>query len=151
MQATIQERKGFTVLGILVTIDPMAADYNDIWRNQYEPRADEIRAHATDEACFGIYFDCGKPGMVDFVAGAPVAGVGAPPEGLVLREIGPCTEAVFECSMAAIGQTWGAIFGQWMPASGYRIDESRPCLERFAPGCHEGTVPVTIHVPVRKA
>lgn len=151
MQAKIQERNGFTVLGIQLTINPMVADYSDIWLNQYEPRVNEVRAHATDEACVGVYFDCGKPNMVDFVAGAPVSGVAQPPEGLVLREVPPCTEAVFECNMATIGQTWEAIFRQWMPASGYRVDESSPCFERFAPGCHEGRVPVTIHVPVTKA
>lgn len=66
-----------------------------------------------------------------------------------MRALPACREAVFECSLPTIGQTWGAIFGQWLPGSGHELDPSSACYERFPPGCHEGTAPVTIHVPIR--
>ncbi len=151
MEPTITERPAVALLGVQVRINPMQADYTDIWRNQYEPRHGEIASFATDEACLGVYFDCGEAEMSDFVAGRPVAPGTTPPEGLVVREMPGGSEAVFECTMTTIGPTWGRIFGEWLPTSGYAHDEARPCYERFAPGCHEGAVPVTIHVPVRKA
>jgi len=150
MTARVVERSALTVMGIELRINPMAADWSDIWRNKYEPRLPEIEPFATDEACLGLYFGTGEAGMVDFVAGRPIKGVTVVPEGLVLREVPGATEAVFECTMETIGATWHAIFRDWLPASEYVADEGLPCYERFAPGCHEGTVPVTIHVPVKK-
>lgn len=38
----------------------------------------------------------------------------------------------FEGSGAEIGAAWKAIFGQWLPASGYQVDQ-RPCFERYLP------------------
>jgi len=151
MTPRMEERGAFTVMGIQLRINPMSADYGDIWRNQYEPRLPEIEPFATDEACLGLYFGTGDEGKVDFVAGRPVEGVTNLPDGLVLWEVPGATEAVFECTMGTIGPTWHAIYQEWLPASEYVADEDAPCYERFAPGCHEGTVPVTIHVPVKKA
>ncbi|NRF72035.1 AraC family transcriptional regulator [Aquincola sp. S2] len=38
----------------------------------------------------------------------------------------------FEGTGAEIGAAWRAIFGQWLPDSGYQVD-NRPCFERYLP------------------
>ncbi len=149
MEPTISDGSARTLLGIQVRINPMQADSDDIWRTQYEPRAEEIASFAIDEACLGVYFACGEKDLCDFMACRPVAAGAVAPEGLVVRDMPGGSEAVFQCTMSTIGSTWGGIFGEWLPSSGYAGDAARPCYERFAPGCHEGTVPVTIHVPVK--
>ncbi len=151
MEPTITDRPAATVLGIQLRINPMQADYTDIWRNQYEQYHDLIASFATDEACLGVYFDCGEPEMTDFMACREVPSGTTAPAGLAVRDVPGGKEAVFECTMSTIGPTWGSIYGEWLPTSGYAADEARPCYERFAPGCHEGIVPVTIHVPIKKA
>lgn len=150
MEPEIHERQAFAVMGIEVRINPMAADYNDIWRNRYEPRAEEIGRYSTDEACLGLYFETGQEGVVDFIAGRAVEGVSDLPEGLVMREVPAGLEAVFACDMGTIGPTWGRIFQEWLPSSGYEYDPTAPAYERFPPATEPGPPPVFIHVPVRR-
>jgi predicted transcriptional regulator YdeE len=149
-EPTFVDRPAFTVMGVGVRINPMAADYDDIWMNQFEPRAAEIAPFAMDESAYGVYFPTDEEGMVEMVAGLSVAGVMEVPEGLVAREVPAAHEAVFECAMDAIGPAWGHIMGEWAMGSGYVIDPTAPAFERFPPGSGpEGNVPVCIHVAVK--
>ncbi|MCC6729831.1 MAG: GyrI-like domain-containing protein [Chthonomonadales bacterium] len=144
---TLCEQRAFQVLGIQERIDPTRADYRALW-GRFERRAKEVRALATEEAGYGVYFDCDESSRSDFVAGMAAARRETVPAGLVLREVPAGTWAVFECTMATIGATWEAILGQWLPASGMDAAEGKPAYERFPPGCHEGAAPVTIHLAV---
>jgi len=150
MEPVIRNSESFAVMGVQVRINPMQADYHGIWTNQFEPRQGEIRPHVCEDVGYGLYFPTEDQYLVDFVAGLPVAGVDTTPEGLVLREVPARLEAVFECSLHELGPTWHAIFSKWLPTSGYEHDAPHPCYERFPPGCHEGTAPVTVHVAVSK-
>jgi len=151
MTPELRDRPAFLVMGIQVRLDdPMTADYSAIWGQQFGPRAAEIAPHSSEEAAFGVYFPAEKEGADDFVAGMAVSGVVAPPAGLVLREVPAAREAVFQSNLSDLGATWQHIFTEWLPNSGYEHVQGGPPFERFPPGCHEGTAPVTIHVPVRK-
>ena len=84
---------------------------------------------------------------MEFVAGRPARdGIDVPAD-LAVREIPPATYAVFECTMATIGATWEATYGDWLPNSAYVVDAGKACVEAFVPGCHEGTTSVRISVP----
>ncbi|MBI2301870.1 MAG: GyrI-like domain-containing protein [Armatimonadetes bacterium] len=150
MQPTFRDRPALTFLGIQRRINHNTVDWGALWEQEYLPRLPEILPFATEDACHGLYYSTDDPQLLDFIAGRPVSGVGEAPEGMVLRDLPAAHEAVFECGMGEIGPTWDYVMGQWLPASEYAHDEAAPCYERFAPGCHEGTVPVTIHVPVRR-
>jgi len=151
MEPQLRDRPAFMVMGIQVRLEnPMTADYEAIWEQQFASREADIAPHTAEEAAYGVYFPTEQEGADDFVAGMAVSGVTAAPAGLVLREVPAAHEAVFECTMSNIGPTWQQIFETWMPAAGYELVRGAPPFERFPPGCHEGTAPVTIHVPVRK-
>ena len=151
LQPTCESRDAFWVLGIQERANPMQVDYPAFWA-RFGERAGEIGPLATETAGYGVYFPTGEEGVVDVFGGMAVPPGTTAPEGMVLREVPANEYAVFECKMSEIGATWGAIYGEWLPTSGYEADHCVPCFEHFRPGCHEGTVPVRIFVPVtRKA
>jgi len=149
LQPTMEHRDAFWVLGIQERADPMQVDYGAFWA-RFKARAAEVQPLATEPAGYGVYFPTDEEGLVDVFGGMAVAGNVTAPAGLVLREVPAAEYAVFECTMREIGALWGAIFGEWLPTSGYEHDPSKPCFEHFRPGCHEGTVPVRIFLSVRK-
>ncbi len=148
MKVEIVERADAKVLGIMARINPMNADYSEIWGNQFDPRQEEITPLAVDDGYYGVYYATGQEGMADFVAGMVVRDTDAVPDGLVLREIAGGTYALFSCTMSSISATWGQIYSQWMPASGYAEDTSRPSFEYYRPGEMGPDAPVAIYVPL---
>jgi len=136
------------LLGIRRRLDPRSTNWGTLWRDDYAPRLAEIEARSTGDVCLGVYMPGESDGLVEFMAGRPARdGIEVPP-GLAVRELPAATYAVFECTMADIGATWHAIYGDWLPRSDCLIDDGKACFEEFAPGCHEGRVPVRILVPV---
>jgi predicted transcriptional regulator YdeE len=148
MEAELTDRAAFSVMGIQVRINPMAADYEAIW-HQFLPREAEIAPSSSEPVYFGVFSPTDEEGQDDFIAGMAVTAVDAVPGGLVLREIGAAREAVFACTMATIGETWAGSFQDWMPANGYEYDHPRPCYERYVPDPAGGHPSVTIHIPIR--
>jgi len=148
LQPSFTPRDAFWVLGIQERANPMQVDYSAFWA-RFEQRLAEVQPLATGPDGYGVYFPTAEEDIVDVFGGMAVTPGTTPPEGLVLREVPAGHYARFECTMQDIGATWGAIFGEWAPTSGHEIDHASPCFERFAPGCHEGTEPVRIHVAVR--
>ena len=149
VQPTFCHKDAFWVLGIQERANPMQVDYHAFW-DLFEARAAEVQPIATEPAGYGVYFPTGQEGVVDVFGGMAVAPDASAPDGLVLREVPAADYAIVECTMGGIGPTWGAIYEEWLPSSGYEEDGPKPCFEHFPPGCHEGTAPVRIHLPVRK-
>ena len=149
LQPSFTTREAFWVLGIQERANPMQIDYTAFW-GRFQERFAEIEPLATGPDGYGVYFPTGEEEVVDVFGGIAVPAGTEAPEGLVLREVPAAEYAVFECTMQTIGPTWGAIFGEWAPASEYDVDHTLPAFEQFPPGCHEGTEPVRIFVPVRK-
>ncbi len=150
MQPEFRDRPAFQVMGVQVRANPTTADYGDLWGRQFASRVAEIRPFAVDDAGYGVYFCTGQEGEMEILAGMAVQNVPEVPAGLVLREVPAAREAVFTTTMAQLGPTWGRIYGEWLPASEYERDDASADYERFPPGCDQGTVPLTIHVPVRR-
>ena len=93
----------------------------------------EVQPLAIEAAGYGVYFQTDQPGLCDVFGGMAVPPGANVPEGLVLREVPAAQYAVFECSLATIGATWGAIFAEWLPTSEYEEDRPRPCVEHSRP------------------
>lgn len=148
MNVEIVNRPDAQVLGISARINPMQADYNDLWSHRYDPHEAEIAALATEPGHYGVYYACGQPGMADFVAGRIVGAVAEVPEGLTLRPLPGGAYAAVSCALGSVGPTWQQIYGGWLPSSGYAEDESRPSFEYYAPGTVGPDDPVTIYLPV---
>lgn len=149
MEPIIVRRDRFTVMGVLAQVTPESADFEDIWLNQFMARHDEVRLHSTDGAYYGVCFWSGD-GAIDYIAGMAVGAVTTAPEGLVSREVPAATDAVFECTVATISQTYDFIHGEWLANSKYDYDRSAPEFEHYPPGTETGESPVFIHIPARK-
>ena len=138
------------IVGYAVRIQPMGADYGAIWRDGFDPHGDAVRRLAADPVYYGVYFGTDQPGWVDFVAGMVVPAGTPAPEGLVSRRLPGGTYARFDCTLSTIGATWGQIYRQWLPASGYAEAEDRPAIEAYPPAEMSPQAPVQIYVAVER-
>jgi predicted transcriptional regulator YdeE len=87
---------------------------------------------------------------MDYLAGMLVENVQETPEGLALRHVPEARWAVFECTVATIGQTYDAIFKEWLPTAPYEQTGPNPdAFERYPPHTDSGDTPVLIHIKVR--
>ena len=150
MKAVIVERQDGQVLGFLARINPMEADYGALWQKGFDPHQRVVKDLALEPGYYGVYYASEEEGKADLVAGMLVGEVANVPEGLTLRDLPGGTYARFDCTMATIGPTWGGIYGQWLPTSGYAEDSSRPGIECYPPDMQGPESPVTIYVPVVK-
>ena len=150
MEAKIIEREAMTLLGTTARINPMGADYMALWA-EFGKRATQVSALAVGQDAYAAYFGSDEPGKADFVAGMAVPDDASAPEGLVRRVVPAGTYAEFQCMMATISRTWGAIYETWLPQSDWAEDETRPSLECYgADMSHSATGKVIIQVPVVK-
>jgi predicted transcriptional regulator YdeE len=149
MDVSIVELPDRWVMGTQTRIQPLGADYGTIWSLGFDPHLNEIQPLATEEGFYGIYFGREETGWVDFVAGMMVPDGAQPPAGCVARPVAGGTYARFDCTMATNGSTRSAIYGQWLPASAYAEDQSRPALEYYPPAAMDPQAPVVILTPVK--
>jgi predicted transcriptional regulator YdeE len=149
MEPSITTCEAFTVLGIQVRVDPMKADYQAIWNEQYAPHAAEIAALASKPGARSVFFDTEESAMLDMVAGMAVAACAVPPAGLVARDVPEGLYAVAACTLGTLGATWLAIYREWLPTSAYEADMSRPCYEYYAAGEETGDDRAWVNVAVK--
>jgi len=151
MEPKIITLEAFKVMGPQIRMNPMTANYKDLWENHFDPHQQLIEACAAHPGYYGVYFSTGERGMADFVPSMAVRddSVAAPP--LVIRDVRGGLFAVFECSMAEIGGVWGFIYGKWLPQSEeYEEDPDGVCFERYSGGQDPAGMRVTIHMPLKK-
>ena len=148
MIAEIVTREDAWVLGTMDRINPMQANYRDLWDNHFGPHEAVVTALATELGYYGLYYGTGQEGQVDFLAGMVVAERAAVPAGLTLRALPGGQYAAFSCTMVTIGPTWGGIYSLWLPTSDYREDPARPGFEYFASDDMSPEAPVMIYVPI---
>lgn len=150
MEPEFVDREPFRVMGVLVRCRPEAADFGDIWMNQFMSRHDEVAPHSTDGAYYGVDHMPDSEGLMEYVAGMAVGDVEAVPEGLVLREVVAARYAVFECTVGTIGEAYAHIHGMWLPSSEeYEFDDPKPGFEYYPPNTETNESPVFIHIPIR--
>ncbi len=149
MEPRMIKRPDAQVLGVMHRINPMEADYGELWEKEYMPRHRDVEALASEAGHYGVYYATDEENMADFVSGMLVDESTAAPEGLTLRPIPGGDYAAFECTMGSIGPTWGDIYSKWLPSSGYQEDESRPSIEYYSPETEDEQSPVTIMIPVK--
>ena len=136
------------VVGVVTRIEPTSADYPRIWADGFDRHQPEVAALAAEPEYYGVYYDCGQEGAVDFLAGMIVA-ASSPASGELDRRVLPGgLYARFTCTLATIGVTWAAIYGEWLPSSGLQLDSSRPAFEIFPPDAGGPNSPVSISVAV---
>lgn len=152
MDVRIAESDVFRLIGVQVRGDPRTVDYRDLWESRYALRLAEIASVTVGEECYGAYFPTDCEGIDDIMAGRRAAEGTTVPSGLVCREVPAATYACFDGRVRSAGATWAAIFGGWLPTSGYEVDPGKPPLEAYPPTdvTDRGEAPVVIMLPVRE-
>jgi len=150
MEPKIISRDAFTVMGVQERFTPGNEDYDAIWMKRFMSYHDQVQPLSTDKAYYGVSFETGIADTWDYVAGMAVANVGKAPQGLVMREVPPAREAVFQCTVKTIGETFDYIFKEWLPASPYEHDPSSSVFEYYPPDTATSDSPVFLHIPIRE-
>jgi len=118
MEPQIVERPAFTVVGMPYRGRNEHNEIPALWE-QFVPRMGEIRH--SPPATYGVMgnYDPGTAEF-DYVAGVEADPAAAVPEGMVRWDVPAGTYAAFRCSLNTLQQTFGEIYGTWLPGSGHR-------------------------------
>ena len=148
MEPTFVDRKAFTVMGVQERFTQETEDFEGIWK-RYMAYHDQIHPLSTDGAHYGVCFGTEDAEAMDYLAGMAVPAGTPCPEGLVIRDLPAARDAVFECTVKTIHDTYEFIHQTWIASSPYVFDHPTPDFEQYPPGTESGASPVFIHVPVR--
>ncbi len=150
----IIEREAFTVLGVeeeFALIERDDPGFVKIWLERFEAQHELVRSLSLDKAYYGIFFyaseSVGRPAR--YLAGMRVAHGAETPADWVVREISAATYAVFEATLAQIGDATDHALTRWLPEAGYEHDYPRPHFDFMPPEATRADSPVTVWIPIR--
>ena len=146
MQAQIQELPAFVVVGARHQGGIHGGEIPALW----ERWGNDLSVLPT--ADLGIFYGLTvgfemSTMTIDYLAATPVVEGAAVPEGMVRWEVSAQTYAVFDCTLATIGQTIMAVYSDWLPGSGYTRG-SGPEFERYDEAFELPEKPLTFWVPI---
>ena len=150
----IIEREAFTVLGVeeeFALIERDDPGFVKIWLERFEVKHELVRSLSLDQAYYGIFFyapeRAGRP--ASYLAGMRVAHICETPADWVVREILAARYAVFETTLAQIGDATDHALAFWLPEAGYEHDYPRPHFDFMPPEATRADSPVTVWIPIR--
>jgi AraC family transcriptional regulator len=128
-------------------------DIPSLWR-QLAPHLGKIPGQV-DHVAYGVVSDmAGADGGFDYLAGVEVSQAGALADGFVSFTIPAHRYAVFAHGghVSTLKDTIGAIWNEWLPASGYKTGTMPGLLERYGVGFNPGTGlgDIEVWVPIQK-
>ena len=110
-----------------------------------------VRPLSLDKAYYGIFFyapeRAGRP--ASYLAGMRVAHIPETLADWVVREIPAARYAVFETTLAQIGDTTDHALTRWLPEAGYEHDYPRSHFDFMPPEATRPGSPVTVWIPIR--
>jgi predicted transcriptional regulator YdeE len=127
---------------------PDNEDFQGIWK-RVMAHHDQIHPLSTDKAHYGACFGTEDERQMDYLASMAVGRVDEVPDGLTLREVPAFRHAVSKCTVKTISDTYGWIFGEWVPTAPYgRPGQGSPKADfvRYPPNTDSGDTPVLLHV-----
>ncbi len=151
MDVRFVEKGPIRVAGILTHGRPeeITPRITDIWMNEFMKYDEQLKPYSPDKAYFGAWF--GYPdGSADYLVGMAVENLSEIPEGLVERVLPAAKYAVFACTVGTIGETYGQIYGQWLPASPYEYDTMAADFEFYPPDTETNQSPTEVYIPVKE-
>ncbi|CAN5533466.1 hypothetical protein BH10CHL1_BH10CHL1_35680 [soil metagenome] len=151
MQPQFVTKPAFTVVGMRIHTKPMTPEIPQLWQ-QFGPRMGELLHLAEPGVSYGLMDHFHQmTGELDYMAGEAVTEVGDLPVGMTSWEVPTNSYARFETTLATIGQTFGYIYNDWLPTSGYQ-HATAPYFEcygeTFDPA--DPTSKFSIYIPVQK-
>lgn len=135
----IVELDSMTVVGIQSLVSMKHNVIHQLWLRLEETEC-EINNRSPAGVYFGIswgYKELGekekKETQFFHLVGAPVSSVGELPEGFTYKKIPAQKYAKFvhKGSLSKLAETYGLIFGEWLPGSGYEHDMNKCDIEWY--------------------
>lgn len=149
MQPQVVTKPAFTVVGLCIHTLAKAAEIPLLW-DQFVPRMDEVQHLAEPHVSYGLMDHFNQEiGELDYMAGNAVEQVIDLPAGMARWDVPANTYAVFETTLATIGQTFDYIFGVWLLTSGYQ-QTAGPYFERYGENFSPDNPVLSIYIPVEK-
>lgn len=148
MQPQIVTKPAFTVVGLRLHTKPMAPEIPALW-DQLVPRMDEIRHIAEPHVSYGLMMHNREMTELTYMAGNAVTQVDEVPAGMSRWDIPANTYAVFEATLATIGQVFGYIYNTWLPTADYKPVDA-PYFERYGENFSPDNPVLSIYIPVAK-
>jgi AraC family transcriptional regulator len=149
MQPQIVTKPAFTVVGLRLQTTPMSPEIPQLW-DQFVPRMAEIQQGVEPGVSYGLMSHSEDMSRLDYMAGSAVETVVDLPAGMMSWTVPANTYAVFETTLATIGETFGYVYNTWLPTSGYR-QAAGPYFERYPETFDpEGNSALAIYLPIEK-
>lgn len=152
MEPKFVEKDAFNVMGFSLRGNPMTMNHKGAW-DEFMKYYDKVMEFSIERGYYGVYFGVeGEEGVVELIAGMAVDNVDEVPQGLAMREVSKASYAVFECNMNTLGQTWGYIYGEWLPKSQQyenAEDATHACFELYPPDFSSESSSLFIYTPIR--
>ena len=148
MQPQFVTKPAFAVVGLLLHTKPMAPEIPQLW-DKFVSRIDEIPHVAEPHVSYGLMENFDQMTRLDYMAGVSVETVDKLPEGMSQWNVPANTYAVFESTLATIGDTFGYIYNTWLPSSGYR-QASGSYFERYGETFSPENPGLSIYIPIAK-
>jgi len=160
-EPTFQSREAFKLAGIERYTADGIANIREAW-SEFSKRGMEIPNVIEPGVVYGLEdysrdFDMNKGGFPKYyyIASMCVSSLEGLPAGMKGREVPAAEYAVFHYSgeLGGLPQFFGAIYGEWMPKSGYKMDPAVSAdFERYTePMTDPKNMSVDIWVPVVKS
>jgi AraC family transcriptional regulator len=149
MQPQFVTKPAFIVVGLRIHTKPMMQEIPQLW-DKIVPRMGEIPHGSEPGVSYGLManFDQ-QAGVLDYMAGNPVARVGELPANMSRWDVPANTYAVFETTLPKIGETFDSIYNTWLPTSGYQQADG-PYFERYGEDFSPDHPAISIYIPVEK-
>jgi AraC family transcriptional regulator len=126
----IISREALFAVGMRITTHPMSGEIPALWQT-FGPRIDEVRDFAEPRVSYGIMqnYDAAA-GTLDYMAAVSVSNSSEAPAGMTNDKVPANTYAVFNATLAGIGEAFGFIFNQWLPGAEFEQLKA-PYFERY--------------------
>jgi AraC family transcriptional regulator len=151
LQPEIIARAEFFTVGIRITTHPMSGEIPALWQS-FGPRIDEVKRIAEPRVSYGIMQNHDAvAGTLDYMAAVSVPSPAEAPEGMTTEKVPANTYAVFNATLASIGEVFGFIFNEWLPGFGFEQLKA-PYFERYGVD-FDPSIPdsrIQIFIPVKR-
>lgn len=148
MKPQIVTKPAFTVVGLRIRAAAKSPEIAQIW-DTFVPRMGEMPQSPEPHVSYGLMDNFDADG-VDYMAGNPISNTAKLPQSMSRWDVPANTYAVFDTTLATIGQTFDDIFGKWLPTSGYQ-QVAAPYFERYPETFGPDNPALEIYIPVKKS
>jgi AraC family transcriptional regulator len=120
MEPKFVTKEAFSLVGMMYSGKPQGDDIPQLWR-AFGARMGEVAGVVSPGDCYGATHSYDMDtGEMEYVAAMEVPADAPVPDGMVRVDVPAQTYAVFPCTLPAIQATFGQIYSEWLPASGYQ-------------------------------